>query len=116
MEWMKKFPAWISSAIGLATLIIGFVVLVLNNLYLGITISVVLILLSSLCLTIYLSFSKKNSEIIGGRAIDRFPMYRRVTVPGALLIILISIMLLVYKPSRSFAVTAFVVTATPTEV
>lgn len=115
MDWLKKLPAWLKGLIALFTSIIGFVFLFLSNIYLSITISTTVILVAIFCLSMYLVFSKKRSEVVDGRYINKFPnKYRYPALAGLVGIPLLIAMFFVNKPTRTFAIISFVGTATPT--
>ncbi|GEM_PF-1281472 len=113
IEWIRKLPSWVKGAIGLATLVIGFIALFKENPFLSITVSIVLIFASSFCLSMYIAFSKKKSEILGGGYTYRFPSYRPLALATIVLIFAFSIILIALQPSRSFITTAFTGSATP---
>ena len=114
-NWIKKIPLVVKGAIGLATSIIAFIVLILKNIYLGISISVALVLIAGFCFSLYIAFSEKESDIEKGKIIYRFPhQYRKKALVNSVIFLILLIILVVYKPSRSFFIRGFVGTVTPT--
>jgi hypothetical protein len=114
LDFIKSLPAQIAAAIGLVTLIIGFVGLFQKNFYLGVTISLGTILVALLCLCIYLAFAKTPPLIEGGKGVHSFENYRPSAIAGIAIIFAVFLILSTTKPSRSFIITAFVGTSTPT--
>ncbi|MCB9100465.1 MAG: tetratricopeptide repeat protein [Anaerolineales bacterium] len=114
IELLKKLPSAAKTAIGVVTLVLTFVFLVLQNVYLSVTVVIVLTLLSALVLSIYVAFSRKESPIQPERYIYRFSRYRPLAFTGIIIIPLLIIILIAYKPTRSFGTIAFVGTATVT--
>jgi len=113
-NWLNSLPNWVKGSIGLVTTIIGFIVLILSNVYLGVTVTVVVILVALLAFSIYVIVSKTESEIVGGRPVFRFSQYRHLGFLGIVLVVLVTIFLLANRTSRSFALVAFTGTATAT--
>jgi hypothetical protein len=113
MEWLRNIPDWLKATIGLVTLVVGFVTLILNNVFLGVTISIAVILISSLLLSLYIAFSKKESELIGGRSVYRFPKRRPISIASTLLICVIIFTLIAMKPTRNLMLAAFTRVAVP---
>lgn len=114
LEWIKKIPDWIKGAIGLLTLILGFIALFNDNPYLGVTVSIASILIAILCLGVYVLLSKKDSVIIGGGRVYRFPHYRRLSVIGIVFVLTSFFLVPFVEPVRTFTTVAFVGTAIPT--
>lgn len=114
IEAIKNLPTWVGGAIGLATAIISFVVLLQKNYYLGTVILGLLLLVAMLCLCIYLAFAKTPPLVAGGKGVYRFEKYRLWALVGIGLVITITVIMLAYRPSRSFIVVAFRGTATAT--
>jgi len=110
---LRRLPDWIKGAIGLVTLIIGFIVLSQDNLHLSVVVSVSVVLAAVFLCSAYLAFSKKDSEIIGGGRVYRFPSYRRWASATLGLVFILVVVFLAVKPSRTFVITAFTGTATP---
>jgi len=113
IEYILKWPSWIKGSIGLVTLIIGFVILFRNNLYLSITISIAVTLLTVFCYTIYLAFSKKESTILGAGRVYRFPRYRNIALIVMAIILVLVVILLANSSSQAFVFVTFVGTPTP---
>jgi hypothetical protein len=111
---IQGWPTLFMGAIGLAIIVIAFIFFALKNVYLGVTISIALILAAGLFATIYVVFSKKDAPLVDGRRIYRLPEYRRPALAGIGLILILIVLLLAYRPSRSFAIIAFAGTPTPT--
>lgn len=116
IDSIKNLPTWVSGAIGLATVIISFVVLVRENYYLGITIIGGLLLVAIFCLCIYLVFAKTPPLIEGGKGVYRFEKHRPLAVLGSSLVFLIIGAIFTLESSRSYIVIAFNGTATPTVI
>jgi hypothetical protein len=111
---IQAWPAVLKGAIGLAIIVIGFIFFALKNTYLGVTISIAFILAAGLFASIYVAFSKKQAPLVDGRRVYRLPEYRRPALVGIGLILILMVLLLAYRPSRSFAIIGFVGTPTST--
>ena len=106
IKWIKETPAWIKGAIGLATAIISFVILFRENVHLGTTASIGMLLATIFCLSIYIAFSKTPPLIEGGKGVYRFENHRRWAFIGIFLVPLLVIALFFIGASRTFVLTA----------
>ncbi len=114
MQWITKLPNWIKGVIGLITLIITFIVLFLQNIHLSVTVTVAIAVIAAFFSSLYVAISRKRSEVWEGHTF-RFPNRQRHLALAILILVPILVaLLLINRPSRSFVITAFVGTATPT--
>ena len=104
IESIRRLPAFVQGAIGLLTLIIGFVVLFRDNVYLSVTVSSALILIATFLLCIYLVFAKTPPLVEGGRGVYRFEGYRILALVGIFFVLILVTVLLVTESSRSFVI------------
>lgn len=102
VEWFEKLPSAAKVVTGILTVVIPFAALVLQNVYLSVTISVTLLLIGVLWFCIDVTIKKKSIEVT------------RIALVGIPVTVIIGVVLLVYDPSRSYAVIALVGTATVT--
>ena len=114
IESIKKAPDWVKAAVGLVTLIIGFIALFQENPYLSITVSVAVAFVAAFCLCLYVAFAKTPPLIKGGKGVYRFENYRSWALVGVFLVPIVFVLLLAGESSRSFVTIAFVGTVTPT--
>ena len=104
VEVAKRTPAWISGAIGLATGIIGFVLLLQGNVDLGVTVLGILVTGLLLFALAYLAFAKTPPLVEGGRGVYRFEKYRTWALLGLGLVVGIASSALLFEESRRFIV------------
>jgi hypothetical protein len=114
IKWIRQSPSWLRAAIGLATVVIGFAVLVQSNYYLGITVSVALLLATLFLLCMYLIFARTTPLIEGGRGVYRYERLRPWAMGVAVLVVGLTVTAVALEPSRSFIRVALVGTPTPT--
>lgn len=116
-EWFEKLPVAARAAIGILAPVITFAALVLQNVYLAVTVSVTLLLIIVLWFSIYVVISKKYTEVTRFKY-ERRPRfsdnYRRLAWVSILITVAIGAVLLVYDSSRSYAVIALAGTPTAT--
>jgi hypothetical protein len=113
LKWINSLPNWVKGAIGLATAIIGFVILFRENYHIGTVTVGLLLLVSLLCLCVYLVLAKTPPLIEGGKGVYRYARYRLWAIAGIILALVVGGLALALRPSRSFIITAFAGTATP---
>ena len=113
-ELIKNIPTWVKGALGFITLIIGFIILLRNNLYLGMTVIVVVMLITLLFLSIYAGFAKTKPLIYGGKGVYRYEKYRGWAVFGVFISLVLIVIIFLSEPTRYFIVIAFDGTPTPT--
>lgn len=113
---IKNIPTWSKSALGFITLVIGFVVLVRGNIYLGVSILVAIALIAFLLTCTYVAFSKIPPKIEGGKGFYRYEKYRGLALAGIIVSLILLIMGFSVEPSRSFIAVAFNGTSTPTSI
>ena len=104
IEVAKKTPAWVSGAIGLATGIIGFVLLLQGNVDLGVTVLGILVTVLLLYAFAYVAFAKTPPLVKGGRGVYRFEKYRTWALLGLGLVAGIATSALLFEESRGFIV------------
>lgn len=114
LEQLRALPNWIKGVVGFVTLIIGFATLFQQNPYLSITISSILVMLTIFPVSLYIFLSKKESSLVGGKPVYRFPRYRVLAISVGLFTLISLFILSWNKSTRSFAVVAFQGTPTPT--
>jgi hypothetical protein len=112
VEWIKKLPNWIKGTIGLLTLIITFTVMFFSNIYISVTVTIVTILVTGFCCSLYFAFSKKKSEVWDGYSY-RYPRYRHWALVALVFIPSLAIALTLLEPSRRFINIGFTGTPTP---
>jgi len=114
IERIKDLPGWIKGVISITTLIITFVILFRDNLYLSTTVSVAIVLTSAFCFSLYVVFSRRESKILGGGRVYRYgSSQRRVALVVVILSPVVAASLLVYKPTRSWTEIALAGTPAP---
>ena len=115
MEWIKQLPNWIKGAIGFITIVITFILFFLENVNLGITVTVWVTLIAAFCGGVYVNRSKKRSDVWQGYT-WRFPdRHRHWALAITILVLVFAIALFINPHSRDFFVTAIVrPAATPT--
>lgn len=114
MEQIKELPNWIKGGIGLITLIITFIALFQKNIYLSVTVTTAATLVAAFCCSLYVAFSKKRSDVWNGYTY-RFPRRHRYwAFAVSVSVLILTVTFFVSRPSRSYVVTAFIGTATPT--
>lgn len=110
---MKKIPTWITGLIGLATTLILFVGLFLNNINIATIVLIGIALGVASYFLIYIVLAKDPSPIEGGRNfIYRFEKYRLWAVGAMIAIILSIIISLSVESNRKYIMSAFL-TYTP---
>lgn len=114
LDWIRNLPKWVTGTITLATAIIGFVILFQKNYYLGSTVLGFLLLGAVLCLFIYIAFVKTPPLVEGGKGVYRYEKFRRWAFVGIGFVLVVIAAAFALKSSRSFVITAFIGTATPT--
>lgn len=114
LDILKSIPAKVIAIISLITVVIGFFQLLQQDPYLGISISVFIILFALFGLCVYIVFAKTPPLIEGGSGLYRFEKYRHLGFLGIIISPLILVSLFIFEPSQSFMIIALTGTATPT--
>lgn len=116
-NWFEKVPTAAKAAIGILTTVITLAALVQQNGYLTVTVSVTLLLIAALWFSIFVVISKETTDVKGlkSESTHLFSVkYRRLAKLSIPITVAIGAILLIYNPSRSYAIIALVGTPTAT--
>lgn len=102
-EWLKQIPNWLKGGIGLVTIVVSFVLLLQNNLRLGVVVIAGLVLASCAGLFAYLAFAR---DLTRRTESYRFPRYRPLGLIGFPVVLILTIGAIAFEPTRSFVVAA----------
>jgi|GEM_PF-3382777 len=113
--WLEQLVGGINGAIALVIEIVGFIVAFRGDHYLFATICGVLFALTLLLVCIHVVFARTSiPDPINKKEAYRFKKFRPLAIAGIGLILILSVAMFVYEPSRSFMVTGFTGLSTPT--
>ena len=115
-DWFDKLsslPAWIKGSIALATALIGFIILFRENIYLSITVTVLLLLGTLFLGSIYVAKARNDPLIPEAEGVYRYNRLRPWAIILAIATPIIALVLLALQPSRSFVQVAMFGTPTP---
>jgi tetratricopeptide (TPR) repeat protein len=106
-KWVKEIPTWLKGTIGLITTIISFIILFRANVHLSIIVTIGVLLITTLCLCLYIIYARTPPLIEGGKGVYRFENYRKWAITSIFFMPLLVIAFFYVDASRSFILAAF---------
>ncbi len=85
-ENLKESPGYISGAIGFLTVIVGYILSFLENIYLNTLVVGLLAVIAVFLFCIYILFKKTKPLIVGGQGVYTYPKYRPWAATGIILL------------------------------